>query len=262
MYPREGSIQFPKAMAKEIEERGGKISLKTSLSGVELEKNKVKAVTIASEQGSRREEVQYVVSTIPITDLVRSMSPSPGDPVLASASQLRFRPILIACLWINKPQIFPYQTIYYTNRVFNRLAQMNSYSPTTTPAGTCGITAEMTCQVGDALWTMSEKDVIKKVVADMEAEGLIIASDVKEGMVLRNIHGYPVYHIGFEKHLIGLRQAIHEIPNLYVGGRQGMFNYAQMHYGVNSGMMIADHIVKGHAKPMPSTTDTEDVFFT
>jgi protoporphyrinogen oxidase len=168
---------------------------------------------------------------------------------------------LIGCLWINKPQVFPEQTIYYTNRVFNRLAQMNSYSRTITPEGTCGITAEMTCRQEDALWLMPEKDLLKRIIADMEKEGLLSAGDVKDGMVLRSTHGYPIYQLGFEEHLRRLRQAVQAIPNLYVAGRQGLFNYAQMHFGVNAGMLLAKHLNQGSPKPPITTSNLEEAYF-
>jgi protoporphyrinogen oxidase len=260
-YPREGSIQFPKAMGREVMQRGGRISLNCSLRTVELREGKVRAVVLEEGGRQRREECQFLVSTVPLTDLIQALDPPPPPEVLKSGRHLDFRPILIACLWIDKPEIFPYQTIYYTNRLFNRLAQMNSYSPHTVPPGTCGVTAEMTCRPGDELWSLEEKTLLKKVVADMEAEGLIRAEQVKDGMVLRNLHGYPVYRLGFQEHLLRLRRTVHEISNLYVGGRQGMFNYAQMHYGVSSGMQIARQITEGNPKPSLPEQDTENVFF-
>lgn len=260
-YPKQGSLQFPQTMAQEIERLGGAMHLQTTLESVEWEKGKARSVTVKNSGGEHRWECQTVVSTIPLPDLVRSLRPAVPPKILESAKKLSFRPILIACLWIQKPQIFPQQTIYYTNRIFNRLAQMNSYSQETTPAGTCGITAELTCRVEDPLWKMDEKELLKKVIMDMEKEGLISAADVKDGMVLRSAHGYPVYQLQFEEHLQALRETIHDIPNLIIAGRQGMFNYAQMHYGVQAGMLIADHLLKGSAKPSLSGQQTEEAFF-
>ena len=127
--------------------------------------------------------------------------------------------------------------------------------------GTCGVTAELTCEAGDALWRMPEKELLSKIVADMRAEGLVSTQDVKDGMILRNRHGYPIYRLGFEAHLKRLRQTIHDIPNVYAAGRQGLFNYAQMHYGVKAGMLIAEHLHQCQTKPALPEEDMEDVYF-
>lgn len=260
-YPKEGSIQFPDALRQGTEQKGGQVLLSREVTGIEISNGRAIAVRLNDKEGEHRLECDILISTIPLPELIQKFIPPPAPQVLVSAQELGFRPILIACLWINKPTIFPRQTIYYTNRIFNRLAQMNSYSATTTPAGTCGITAELTCRVKDPIWIMPEQELIAKIVADMEAEHLITKEDVKEWMILRNVHGYPIYEVGFEEHLQRLRKTIHDIPNLYAAGRQGMFNYAQMHYGVNAGRMIADHLNKGEAKPALSVEDTEETYF-
>ena len=261
-YPKKGSIQFPQAMAQEIIERGGRIVLNTALKKIGLQQGRVANVTLTTPDKDELHACDYLISTIPITQLIGNID-QPMPPETKAATQaLQFRPILIACLWINKPEIFPYQTIYYTNRLFNRLAQMNSYSSEVIPTGTSGVTAEMTCEIGDALWHMPERDVLNNVIRDMEKEGLISASDVKEGMLLRSPHGYPIYRNGFEPHLMHLRETVRNIPNLFTGGRQGMFNYAQMHYGVTSGQLIAQNIFEGKTKPTGSPQNMEDAFFT
>jgi len=260
-YPEEGSIQFPEALRQGVEKNGGKILLNSEVRALELVNNCASAVQYTDPSGNKRLECNVFVSTLPLPDLIQKCRPAPPPETVRSSQKLSFRPILIVCLWIEKSSVFPQQTIYYTNRVFNRLAQMNSYSSHVAPAGTCGVTAELTCRVDDPLWTMPEKELTKKVIADMEAEGLLSASHVKDTMVLRNVHGYPIYDEGFEEHLVRLREFVHAIPNLYIIGRQGMFNYAQMHYGVSSGMMIADRLLKGLPKPVLSSEDTEDQFF-
>lgn len=248
-YPKLGSIQFADAMRLEIERLGGKIHLDARVKALNLQGGRVETIDIEEKGRAERLLCDLAISTIPLPELVRALAPSVPQPILDSAKELKFRPIMIACLWINKPGIFPYQTIYYTNRIFNRLAQMNSYSPETVPPGTSGITAEMSCQDKDPLWSMSDQEIIKRIAADMAAEGLLKESDVKEGMILRHMYGYPIYHLGFERHLRALQQTIHNIPNLYSAGRQGMFNYAQMHFGVSAGMKIADHLRQGGNKP-------------
>jgi len=260
-YPDNGSIQFPETLHREIEKRGGKTNLNAEVEMVEFSNGRASAVRYKGPAGSERLDCDILVSTIPLPELIQKCQPAAPAEVIASSHKLSFRPILIVCIWIDKPSVFPQQTIYYTNRIFNRLAQMNSYSSRVSPAGTCGITAELTCQVNDAIWNMPEKELANRVIADMEVEGLISARDVKESMVLRNRHGYPIYDEGFEEHLMRLRGYVHSIPNLYIAGRQGLFNYAQMHFGVNAGMMIADHLQKGLPKPALLSEDTEDQFF-
>lgn len=260
-YPKKGSIQFPETLRRHVERMGGKVLLGATVTSVQVDGGKARQVTYRDAHCEHTLQADRVVSTIPLPELVQKMSPTLATDVLGSSHRLTFRPILIVCFWVNKPSLFKYQTIYYTNRIFNRLAQMNSYSDEVTPTGTCGITAELTCRENDELWNLPESEIAQRVLNDMITEGLLAAADVKEFMVLRNVHGYPIYDQGFEEHLDRLRNVVRAIPNLYILGRQGMFNYAQMHYGVSSGMKLAEHFRSGKDKPRTISGDSEDQFF-
>ena len=128
------------------------------------------------------------------------------------------------------------------------MGQMNSYSDDTTPPGKSAVTVEVACFKGDPLWDMDEKELFQWVLKDLLEEGFDIEDDVEDYFVLRSEYGYPAPTLGYEEHLVRVFAYLSDIPNLYSGGRQGLFTYIQMFHALQMGFMIANEISSGKPK--------------
>jgi protoporphyrinogen oxidase len=261
-YPAHGGCgTFTLRLAEEAKAHGAEILLNARVTRVHTLKREITGVTYRQDQREEYIQGTHLISSIPITSLLQVMEPKIDAELKAVADTLYFRGLIIICLVVKKPTVFNPQTIYFTNRFFNRLGQMNNYSPDVVPDGKSGITAEITCTVGDEVWRMADDTLCQHVIADMEAEGLLTRAEVEDSMVLHYEHGYPVYSIGYEECLRAVRSYLATFPNLFVGGRQGLFNYAQMHFCVSSGFAMADRIMSGLPKTVNLEDDPEEVLF-
>jgi len=130
------------------------------------------------------------------------------------------------------------------------------------PPGKTGVTAELTCRVGDEIWNCPDRRLANRVITEAADEGFFQPQDVEQTKVLRSGFGYPICALDFEKHLGKIWQRLGTIGNLYSGGRQGLFNYAQMHFALRSGFAIAEHILSGKPKPSRQLRDNfrEELF--
>jgi len=258
-YPKTGgSGTFPTAMAADIESNGGRVLLSRRAIAVKARDDGGYEITYESPDGRRETlDAGAVVSTISITDLAHIFSgPDPAPPTDA----LVFRAVLIACIATKRRDIFPPQNIYFQNRLFNRVAEITRYSPENAPPDRDGLSAEMTCDVGDQLWNRPDEDILEQVISELVEEEVITRDDVEGGMLLRYPHGYPVYLLGYEKQLLPLRRYFAGQPRLYVAGRQGLYSYAQMHFCVRAGFSLADHLLSGEDKPA-EPEDSETLLF-
>lgn len=247
-YPKNGSITFPNAIWEKIKAKAGKVTLNSIIENIKLRDNKVSSIVFIKDEIRTELNCDYLVSTIPISELVPLISDSCDNRLLKAAGGLRYRALVLGCLVINKEKVFAPQTIYFTNRIFNRMAQMNSYDPNIFPKEKAGLIAEITCDKNDKIWNMPDDELLQLVDSDLQKELLVSRDDIEAQFLLRNPYGYPILEVGYQDKLNVLKEYFFKIDNLLTGGRQGSFNYIQMNFAFMSGLKMADYIIKGATK--------------
>jgi len=249
-YGRTGARELPMALAASVEHAGGTVLVSSPVVAVETVGEQVVGVRYEVEGRVRRVECDHCLSTMPITTLVEALEPPPPPDVLSAARALRFRPLVVYGLLVRKPRVLNALYVYYRNRVFHRLAEPGASGLEVHPAGHSLLLAEMTCDLGDDSWTGGDA-TRRRIVADLEAEGLLAGDDIVEWHLLRSEHGYPVFDLGFETHLEAVERYLDRFTNLYSTGRQGAFTYPNMHGAMRMGIDAATEILtaKHHVYP-------------
>jgi len=258
-YPKKGSIKFPEKMRQGISSHGGEVYTRSTLSKVLIEDYQIKEVIVSSGGKEKNYKSDFYVSTIPINELIESITPRPQEQVLKAAQNLRFRAIIIVCLIFAVDKVINTDTLYFHHQIFNRLGQMNSYSRETSVPGKSAITLEITCFPEDEYWSMEETNLIKKVLDGLKDEGFNIDDKLEGYFIWKNKYGYPIPTLNYEKNLFKIFHYLNSIKNLYVGGRQGLFTYIQMYQALEMGFKIAEDISHGIIKPTISV-DIEDKY--
>lgn len=211
-------------MAGEVERLGGEVRTDAALIAVKTEHGKVRAVVHESASGPREIACAALVSTIPITHLVRSFTPQPPATVLEASSRLTFRALLAVALVVRPKRRLNAMFTYFPDRIFHRLSEHSSPVANVSPRGATILLAELTCDVGDALW-QNPSSIEQRVVDDVVAEGLADRDGVLEVHYLRTPQAYPRYELGFESALETLQEQVARFPNLVSTGRQGTFRF-------------------------------------
>ena len=111
-YPRLGPGQMWEAFRDRVEEGGVPVALDHRCVGLHHEDGRVRSISVRADGVEARHAVDGVVSSIPLGELVQSLSPAAPEPVLAAARRLRYRALCLVALVTDEPQPFPDNWIY------------------------------------------------------------------------------------------------------------------------------------------------------
>ncbi len=249
-YPKLGIGRIAGKMAEEIKKGGGTILVGTEVVGLQHKNDVITEVTV---RGNKRQtiEVDEVVSTIPLSDLVKMLTPAVTGDITRINNRLTYRDQVQLALFISKTHITPDTWVYVhsLNLPYVRFMEMDNWSSDLSPKGTTTLVFEITCNEGDHIWGMSDRDLAQMVISSFIKEfRLIIEADIIDYYVHRMPKEYPVYHIGYKADLVFLKGYLSRYTNLQIAGRNGIFRYNNMDHSVEMGLYAAWNIIEGERK--------------
>lgn len=228
-YSTTGTETLPRKLAESIQQRGAQIHLS---SAVETIHHDGKTITGIGEHPTESSANQSYLSTIPLPHLIEALSPAAPDHILEAAKHLRFKPMTVYALLVNKPRCMDALYTYYRDRSFHRVGEPKNAGLLVTPADHTTLIVETTCETGDSKWN---GEALPDILNDLEAEGLCTAEQVVEHHLLHAAQAYPVFTKGFEPHLETVLDYLSRFTNLRTAGRQGAFTYPNMHSAMRMG---------------------------
>jgi protoporphyrinogen oxidase len=257
-YPKFGPGQMWETVADQVQTCGGSIAYQTKVTGVRLEEGRVASVTMQGADGAREEVAcDYLVSTMPIRELMNIMDPPPPAHVREVANGLVYRDFLTVGLLLKRLHVnehgktpaamVPDNWIYIQEgdvRV-GRVQVFNNWSPyMVADQGSVWIGLEYFVNEGDDLWSKPDAEMIAFGIEELERIGFLKKSDVLDGCVLRMPKAYPAYFGSYER-LKEVQDWVDTIPNLILVGRNGMHRYNNQDHSMLTAMMAVDNIVDG-----------------
>jgi len=230
-YSSKGAAGMIAALTSAIGELGGEIILNCQPTRVTLTPEK----GICFEQNESAPPLAFdqILSTIPIPALTSILSGIPEE-IQTAAAKLRYKPIAIQGLLVSRTKAMEGLYTYFRNRVFHRVGEPKNAGLRTIPGSSTILIVEMTCEHGDAKWH-SHPETRRKIIRDLEAEGICKESEILEWHPLNYAEGYPIYDLGFEKNLSEFNTWLTTQPDLLSTGRQGAFTYPAMHNAMRMG---------------------------
>jgi protoporphyrinogen oxidase len=242
-YPKSGIGRLAERMAEDIRQRGGEIWLNQSVEALHLSARQVVQLELSQRNGKVDIPCKWVLSTIPLPRLVQRLNPPP-DVEIQQAAMLPYRALIYVFLMLDRPAIGKDHWLYFPEErfLFNRVSEPKTFSPTHAPPGKTSLCVEITCTEGDSVWRLPIDTLTGRVVQDLSTAGLIQPADVEGYFSHRSQWGYPVYEVGYERHLGLLLDTIDGITNLFTFGRNGGFDYGNMSEAMASGLAAAETI--------------------
>jgi protoporphyrinogen oxidase len=244
-YPRLGPGMMWEAFQADIIDRGGNVELGAAVRAIEHRNGRVEAVEY-ERQGRHRAPVAHLVATLPLRELIHSLSPPAPREVRAAADRLHYRDFITVALIIDAPALFPDNWIYvHDPRVkLGRIQNFKNWSPDMVPdpAKTC-LGLEYFCFEGDGLWTMPDADLIRLGTREVTEIGLLKGAKVVDGTVVRMPKAYPVYDEGFETALTTISNYLTGFSNLQVAGRNGLHKYNNQDHSMVTALLAAQNIL-------------------
>ncbi len=241
-YPRYGPGQMWDAMADAIRVQGGHVLLESPVERLEVEDGVVTGVTAAG--------VEYgpgaVISSLPLRDIVRMLSPAAPREVREAAEGLRYRDFLTVALVVDGEDLFPDNWIYIHEpgvRV-GRIQNFRSWSPwmVPDPAKAC-VGMEYFCFAGDDLWSMSDDGLVALAADELERLRLAPSSKVERGYAIRVPKAYPIYDADYAERVQVIRRHLDTIENLQQVGRNGLHRYNNSDHSMLTAMRAVDNLL-------------------
>ncbi len=245
-YPKHGPGQMWERMSERIVAAGGGIYLNSEIVGVHIEKDRVESVSIKCNGKVREEGLDHFVSTLPLDDLMRMLTPTPPEQVIRAAEKLRYRDFLIVALMLDRRDTWPDTWIYIHDKrqKVGRIQNYNNWSPyMVSEKGMTCVGMEYFCFEGDELWSMPDAKLISLASGELTELSLIDGkSSVIDGTVVRVRKAYPVYDAHYRQNLEVVIKYLSQIKNLQTIGRNGTHRYNNMDHSMLTAMYAVENI--------------------
>ncbi|MEK8024291.1 MAG: FAD-dependent oxidoreductase [Candidatus Hydrogenedentota bacterium] len=209
-----------------FEKAGGVIRFGEEIRGVEIRNASAVAVETASSTGKRREECDYLLSTIPLNEFIPLLLDAP-DGARRAASQLDYCSSVLLFLKIARRDVLPSTMLYFSEPdvMFSRVTDGGVFSRDMVPEGKTLLCVEFPCTVSDPLWSRSEEELRAHAEKVLIGTGVLRAGDIEGQFVERVSHSYPRFRVGFEQRVRTCLGALEQFRNVVSFGRQGAFAY-------------------------------------
>src|SRR5690242_9988098 len=260
-YPRLGPGMMWKAVKEAVDQRNGRVQLESKVIQINRTGRRINSVMIARNGHHETVEGTDFISSMPVTDFVKKLSPSAPAEVVTAAEQLKYRDFLTVCLIVNQPDLFPDNWIYIHDPSVKvgRIQNFKNWSPEMVPdKSKTSLGLEYFCSEGDEVWNMPDTDLIELGKHEVERIGLASYADVEGGCVFRVPKSYPVYDSGYRESLSTLRNFVESLDNFQTIGRNGLHRYNNQDHAMLTGMLAVRNVVFGEHNDLWSVnTDQE-----
>jgi protoporphyrinogen oxidase len=246
LYPRLGPGMMWERCRDILDAKGYPTITGTEVTRIRHSEGRVVAVGLCDREGPEYEEhADEFISSMPIRDLLNAFDPAPPDHVLEAVNRLRYRDFLTVGLIIDRAELFPDNWIYVHEPEVKvgRIQNFKNWSPEMVPdPRESSLGLEYFVQEGDELWTAKDEDLIALGARECQQLGLIEASEVIDGTVLRIPKAYPVYDDVYKDVLSEIRQYLDGFENLQLVGRNGQHRYNNQDHSMATALCAVRNI--------------------
>jgi len=244
-YPRLGPGQMWEAFSARNEEEGIAVHVNQRCVSVKHSDGSVRSVVLRQNGDVFEHEVDSVISSIPLSDLVLSLDPPAPPAVQAAARELRYRDLVLAALMTTETEPFPDNWIYLHDPETRagRVQNYGAWSADMVKPGTTCLGVEYFCFRGDDIWEMSDEQAVELATHELARIGLIDPSKVVDGVKVLVPRAYPMYDARFESAVATLRTYLEGFENLQTCGRNGLHRYNNQDHSMWTAILAALNIV-------------------
>jgi protoporphyrinogen oxidase len=175
--------------------------------------------------------------------------PTLGEEARTAARRLRVRSTVLVYLDVRDSEGFPEQWRYLYDRVtVGRVANLRRWWPAAShrsvPSGRTVLCAEIWCAADDASWQTSDDDLATLVRSDLIATGVLNDNDRVVDVHVERLRGtHAIPHLGVERDVALLRDALGAYPDLVLAGRHAAFGMADQGGVIDSAIEAAERLL-------------------
>jgi protoporphyrinogen oxidase len=261
LYPKFGPGQLWEEVAKRIGEQGGELRFAQTVEGTRVVDGRITEVVIRDRATNQVQTVaaDFVISSMPVRDLVAGLDPPPPQQVRGVALGLPYRAFITVGLLVTQmtargasgarggAQFAPDNWIYVQEPDVHlgRLQIFNNWSPALVPdPSKVWLGLEYFCDEGDELWSLSDEAMRTLATEELARIDLIKSDDVLDATVIRVPKAYPAYFGSYADFGV-VRSYLDPIANLFLVGRNGMHRYNNQDHSMLTARAAVDCIASG-----------------
>ena len=260
-YPKLGPGQLWEITAEKIKGLGGTVITNAKAVGFNISGAAVKSVTYEHEGETVTVDADYVISSMPIKDLVAGMNDVPAN-IADIAKGLPYRDYMTLGVLVKRlalknktnirtvGNIVPDCWVYVQDRKvrMGRFQIYNNWSPYMVRdlENTVWVGLEYFVNEGDEYWTLSEEDFSKIGISEMLRLGLIDSEDdVIDTHMEKVKKAYPAYFDTY-KDIDKVIAYLNTITNLFCVGRNGQHRYNNIDHSMVTSFEAVKCILTGN----------------
>jgi protoporphyrinogen oxidase len=242
-YPAHGIGRISDRLAQEIG-KGNEVRLNARAVGVLHKNGRVTAVKVRYADGREETlEATHVLSSIPVTELIRILDPPAPAAVQEAAKKLRYRDLAVVAVMFDRERITEDTWIYIPDPkiTFGRLHEPTNWSPAMSPPGKTSLVFEYFCFETDEVWKMKDEDLVAQTLKEFAQIRLAPGAEqyAFDHCVVRARKAYPLHEIGHEPPLSLVKSHVESIADLTLMGRYGQFVYNNLDHSIETGIRAA-----------------------
>ena len=263
MYPRDGYVRIPQRMAEEISNtgEGNSIQLESTVTKIDYRGPGDFEVFYSAADGSEQSTLATsLVSTIPMGILARLLQPTCDQKVIDAAKGLTFRALLTVNVILKKERVSIDTWLYVQDEdiLFGRLHEPKNWSTAMVPdQTTTSLVLECFCTKDDHIWQMSDEDVARRCIDDLDNKlNFIDSSEVIDFAVVRTLQAYPVYDLEYADKLKVINDFLAGFEGLHIVGRGGTHRYNNADHSIEMGLLLGRKILGYDVDHMSVNTES------
>jgi protoporphyrinogen oxidase len=249
-YPKYGPGMMWERCRDKVEAAGTKVLMSTRASRIRHAGGVAVSVVATSADGSETEyPCSAVISSMPITHLLKSMDPPVPAEVKKAADDLHYRDFLTVALVVPEAAGFPDNWIYVHSPdvKLGRIQNFGSWSPYLVKEGRTCLGLEYFVFEGDEWWTMTDEALIELGKRELAVLGLIDPAQVEAGYVVRMPKAYPYYDADYKANVEVLKKWLAaNAANVHPVGRNGMHKYNNQDHSMYTAMLTVENLLGAH----------------
>jgi protoporphyrinogen oxidase len=219
VYPEAGLSTLCEHLASGLDSA---IEMQSPVERIVVENERVRAIRVRGEE----HEVSAVMSTAPVNVLAKLVE---GTDALTALARFKYRPMTFVNLRFEGRGLLPTVVLWFPEAEypFFRLTEAPLSMPWLAPEGMTLLTADLSCEVGDAVWSMTDEQLgelclehISRVIPDARKR-------YRGCRVLRTPLAYPVFLNEYERERRAFGRST-GVAGLWSIGRNGEFAHILM----------------------------------
>ena len=247
-YPKYGPGMMWETARDKVVAAGSPVLMEHKVTRISHRDGRAVSITARSPGGEIVMDCDEVISSMPMSSLLKAMDPPPPAEVLAAAGDLRYRDFLTVALVVPESAGFPDNWIYIHSPavIVGRIQNFGSWSPYMVKEGRTCLGLEYFVFEGDDLWNSADEDLVALATRELETIGLIEPGKVEAGYVVRVPKAYPFYDERYKANVQRMREWLDDVtPNVHPVGRNGMHRYNNQDHSMYTAMLTVENIVGG-----------------